>query len=119
MSSSPQFQKLVAAAKAGIREISAIEALEQRRSGAILIDVREAEEFSKGHAENAVLLSRGVLEQKIADIVPNLSKQIICYCGGGSRSALAVESLQRMGYVNAASMIGGFKEWKEQNLPVS
>jgi len=67
----------------------------------------------------AIHLSRGVIELKIEDAAPDLATPIICYCGGGSRSALTVESLQRMGYKNAYSMTGGFNSWKEQRLPTT
>ena len=79
--------------------------------------MREAEEFQKGHAAGATPLSRGVLELKIEQAVPDPATPIICYCGGGSRSALAAESLQKMGYTNVASMSGGFKGWKLAELP--
>lgn len=117
MAQSARFQKLAAEAKAHVREITAPEALDQQKKGALLIDVREAEEFAKGHAEGAVHLSRGVIELKIEDAAPDLSAPILCYCGGGSRSALVAESLQRMGYTNVASVAGGFKTWQDQGLP--
>jgi rhodanese-related sulfurtransferase len=118
MPSSPRFSKLVDAAKSQIREVSATEAKGLQERGALLIDVRESEDFEKGHATDAIHLSRGILEMKIEDVAPDLSSPIICYCGGGSRSALAVESLQKMGYANTVSMSGGFKAWKENKLPV-
>ncbi|HEY3968172.1 MAG TPA: rhodanese-like domain-containing protein [Planctomycetaceae bacterium] len=119
MSQSPRFQKLVAAVKEHVAEVSAAEALERQRNGALLIDVREADEFQKSHAPDAIHLARGILERDIEQAVPDLETPLICYCGGGSRSALAVENLQRMGYVNAVSMAGGLKDWKNQNLPTT
>lgn len=116
---SARFVKLVAESKSCIREISADEASQQQAAGAVLIDVREAEEFAKGHAGGALHLSRGVLELKIEDAVPDINTPVICYCGGGSRSALAAESLQKMGYTNVASLAGGFKAWKEAGLATS
>jgi len=113
---SPRFQKLAAEAKTRIREISAAEASQQQQAGALLIDVREADEFAKGHAKDAIPLSRGVIELKIEDVAPDLATPIVLYCGGGSRSALAAENLQRMGYTNVASLAGGFKAWKDQGL---
>jgi phage shock protein E len=113
-----RFQEIVADAKTRIREISATEANERRQRGAMFIDVRESEDFSKEHAQGAAHFSRGVLELKIEKTAPDPGQEIICYCGGGSRSALAVESLQRMGYTNVASMSGGFKAWKDQGLPI-
>jgi phage shock protein E len=113
---SPRFQKLAAEAKSRVHEVSAAEASQRQKEGAMLIDVREAEEFAKGHAKGAVHLSRGVIELKIEELAPDTATPIICYCGGGSRSALVADNLQRMGYTNVASMAGGFKAWKDQGL---
>ena len=115
-----RFQKLVAEAKRHITEISPADARKQVDSGdALLIDVREDDDWREGHAEQATHLSRGVVELEIEDQVPDLTKPIICYCGGGSRSALVAESLQKMGYKNVRSMAGGMRAWKEQGLPTS
>jgi rhodanese-related sulfurtransferase len=113
----PKFKKITDDAKNRIREISVSDAAKRLAEGAVLIDVREADEFAKGHAKGAIGLSKGVLELKIEEIVPDESKPIMCYCGGGSRSALAAENLQRMGYKDVASVAGGFKAWREQGLP--
>ena len=113
----PRFEKLANEAKARIREASAAEAAERQLQGAILVDVREAEEFGKEHATSALHLSRGVIELKIEQQVPDPDTSIICYCGGGSRSALVADSLQKMGYKNVLSMAGGFKAWKDAGLP--
>ena len=83
----------------------------------MLIDVREADDFSKEHAPGAIGLSKGVVELKIEERVPDVGAEIICYCGGGSRSALVADNLQKMGYTNVKSLTGGFKAWREQNLP--
>ena len=115
----PRFLKLAAEAKARIREVTAEEASREQQAGALLVDVREAEEFAKEHAAGAVHLSRGTLELKIEEQAPDPTTPIVCYCGGGSRSALAAESLQRMGYTNVASLAGGFKAWKDQELAIS
>ena len=113
-----RFQKLVAAAKRNITEISVADAKKQAEAGAaILIDVREEEDWKEGHAHGAKHLSRGVIEMEIEDMVSDPTKPIICYCGGGSRSALVAESLQKMGYENVRSLAGGFKAWKEAGLP--
>jgi rhodanese-related sulfurtransferase len=114
----PRFQQLANEAKSKIREISIQEADQRRQKGALLIDVREADEFSTEHLPGALHLSKGVIEVRIEAQVPDPGREIICYCGGGNRSALVVESLQKMGYENAASMAGGFKAWKEADLPV-
>jgi rhodanese-related sulfurtransferase len=113
-----RFQKLVAEAKKNIREISPSEArAESERGDAILIDVREESDWKEGHAKGARHLTRGEVELEIEDAVPNLNQPIICYCGGGSRSALVAESLQRMGYKNVRSIRGGFRQWKGTGLP--
>ena len=113
-----RFQKLVAAAKRNITEISVADAKKQAEAGAaILIDVREEEDWKEGHAHGAKHLSRGVIELEIEDEIPDPKKPIICYCGGGSRSALVAESLQKMGYENVRSLAGGFRAWKEAGLP--
>jgi rhodanese-related sulfurtransferase len=85
----------------------------------LLIDVRESEEFAKEHATGAIPMSRGTIELKIEAQAPDVATPIICYCGGGSRSALAAESLQRMGYTKVSSLSGGFKAWKDANLPTA
>jgi phage shock protein E len=113
----PRFKQLAEAAKQHIREVSAAEAHKEQAGGALLIDVRETDDFAKEHATGAVHMSRGTLELKIEDKVPNTASPIICYCGGGSRSALAAESLLKMGYTNVASLAGGFKAWKDESLP--
>jgi rhodanese-related sulfurtransferase len=102
--------------KARIREVTATEALRQQQGGTLLIDVREAEEWAKERAEGSMHLSKGIPEVKIEERVPDPETPIVLYCGGGNRSALAAENLQRMGYTNVASMAGGFKAWKDQGL---
>jgi phage shock protein E len=118
MAHGPRFEKLAAEAQGQVREVSAAEAGEVYENGGLLIDVREADEFAKEHAAGAKHLSRGVLEMKIEETEPDVEREIVCYCGGGKRSALAAESLQRMGYTNVASLAGGFKAWKEAGLSV-
>jgi rhodanese-related sulfurtransferase len=113
-----RFQKLVAETKKNITEISPAEAQQQSESGgAVLIDVREDEDWREDHAKGAKHLSRGSIELEIEEQVPDLKAPIICYCGGGSRSALVTESLQKMGYENVRSLAGGFRAWKEAGLP--
>ena len=115
-----RFQKLVAEAKRRITEISPAESrAEADRGGAVLIDVREGSDWKEGHANGAKHLSRGVIELEIEDEIPDVNQRIICYCGGGSRSALVAESLQRMGYTNVRSMAGGLREWKSAGLPMA
>jgi rhodanese-related sulfurtransferase len=114
-----RFAQLTADAKSRIREVAPTEASKQQAQGAVLVDVREREEWEQGRAQGAVHLSKGVLELRIEDVVPDPSTPIICYCGGGSRSALAADNLQKMGYTNVASMAGGLKAWKNDGLPIS
>jgi rhodanese-related sulfurtransferase len=113
-----RFQRLVAEAKKNITEISPSDAQAQAESGAaILIDVREDEDWREDHAKGAKHLTRGSIELEIEEQVPDLKTPIICYCGGGSRSALVAEILQKMGYENVRSLAGGFRAWKEAALP--
>ena len=113
-----RFQKLVAEAKKHITEISPEEAQKMAARGeAILIDVRENDSWREEHAAGAKHLSRGILELEVEDEIPDVSQPIITYCGGGSRSALAAESLQKMGYKNVRSVRGGLRAWKEAGLP--
>jgi len=115
-----RFQKLVAEAKKQIKEISPNDAMHEAGCGAAtLIDVRSDEDWNAGHARGAKHLNRGEIEVEIEEQAPDLDQRIICYCGGGSRSALVAESLQKMGYRNVRSMTGGFREWKAAGLPTS
>ena len=119
MNSSTRFQKLVADAKSRIKEVFASDVVAQ--TGAekpIIIDVREDSDWNEGHAQGAIHLSRGVIELKIEDKIPDSNTPIVCYCGGGSRSALVVDNLQKMGYTNVASLAGGLKAWKDSGNPV-
>jgi rhodanese-related sulfurtransferase len=119
MAGPTRFAKLAEDAKKRIREVSPTDAAREQAAGAVLIDIREGEEFAGGHARGAMHLSRGVLELRIESLVPDTATPILCYCGGGSRSALSAESLQRMGYTNVASVAGGFKAWREAGLPTA
>ena len=118
MEQSNRFQKLVAQAKQNVIEISPAEARKEvETGGAVLIDVREESDWGESHAKGAKHLSRGVIELEIEEEIPDVKKPIICYCGGGSRSTLVAESLQKMGYENVRSMAGGLRAWKEDGLP--
>lgn len=110
------FQQLADDAKSRIEEISCDELaqkLETDKSGWVLIDVRENDEFRAGHLPGALGIGRGVLEYHIADEVPDTETEIVLYCRGGNRSALAADSLQSMGYNRVLSMRGGYREWTE------
>jgi len=110
------FNQLADEAKSRIHEITpeAVAAkLQQGRSNWVLIDVRENDEFRAGHLPGARGIGRGILEYHIADEVPDTDTEIVLYCRGGNRSALAADSLQQMGYTNVLSMSGGYREWTE------
>src|SRR6266853_1148598 len=114
------FEKLVADARKNIIEISPQDAAVKLKSGeAVMIDVRDKDEWDEEHILDATHLSRGTVEFDIEEKVPDLNAMVICHCGGGGRSALAAESLQKMGYKNVRSMAGGFKAWKVVGLPTT
>lgn len=120
MRHSPRFERLVEDAKKSIAECS-IEEVRQRldRGDAFhLVDVREESEVAKDHLPGALHLGRGVLERDIEARIPELDADIVLYCGGGYRSALAAESLQKMGYTNVKSMAGGIRAWREAGFPL-
>ena len=114
------FQKLVAEAKKHVIEISPQDAAASLKSGkAVIVDVRDKDEWDEGHIPGAMHLSRGTIELDIEERVPDPNAMIICHCGGGGRSALAAQSLQKMGYKNVRSMAGGLKAWKAAGLPTA
>ena len=112
-----RFANLVNEAKSRIQEVTPQEAAARQAQGALLIDVREGEDFAREHAQGARHLSKGIVELKIEQQAPDPATPIVCYCGGGSRSALVADNLQKMGYTQVASLAGGFKAWKEARLP--
>jgi rhodanese-related sulfurtransferase len=118
MSTPNRFQKLVQDAKTRIQEISPAEAAREVEKGALLIDVREKEDWDAAHIPGALHLGKGIIELEIEEKAPALDTPIICHCGGGSRSALVADSLQKMGYTNVKSLAGGLRAWKEAGLPV-
>jgi rhodanese-related sulfurtransferase len=116
---SPEFLKLVDDAKSRVREVNVDEALRKLESGkAKLIDVREESEWVAGHARGALYLGKGVIERDIEERVPDKKAELILYCGGGFRSALSADNLQKMGYTNVSSMAGGWRAWQEAGAPV-
>jgi rhodanese-related sulfurtransferase len=116
---SPEFLKLVDDAKSRVREVDVVEARRKLESGrAKLIDVREESEWEAGHARGAMYLGKGVIERDIEERVPDKKADLILYCGGGFRSALSADSLQKMGYANVASMAGGWRAWQAAGAPV-
>ncbi len=118
MSTPNRFQKLVQDAKTRITEVPAADAAREVERGALLIDVRDLEDWQQEHAPAAVHMPRGTIELDIEETAPGLDTPIICHCGGGSRSALVAENLQKMGYTNVKSLAGGFKAWKQAGFPV-
>jgi rhodanese-related sulfurtransferase len=119
MAHSPQFLKLVQEAKKKIKETNVAEVKRRREAGEkfILVDVREDNEWTKGHIPGAVHMGRGVIERDIEASMPDTGTKLILYCGGGFRSALVAENLQKMGYTNVESMDGGWRGWVEAGLP--
>ena len=116
---SPGFLKIVDDAKSRIREISVREVLEKQARGDRfeLVDVREDSEWEQGRARGARHLGRGVIERDIEKAVPDPEAELVLYCGGGFRSALAADSLQKMGYRKVFSLAGGWSAWLEEKAP--
>ena len=110
--------KLAGEARAAVREVSVEDTQERVADGAALIDVREDNEYAASHAAGAEHIGRGVIERDIVAKHPEKGEELILYCGGGYRSALAAESLQKMGYTNVWSMVGGWHAWEESESPV-
>ena len=115
MKHSEGFLRLVNEAKSRIRELTVAEtqARLEQNSKAKLVDVREDNEWQAAHAVGAIHLGKGIIERDIEVTVPDKTTELILYCGGGYRSALAADALQKMGYTNVFSMAGGWKAWKE------
>ena len=117
---SPQFLKLVNDAKSRVKEISVHDAyVEARKPGVYLVDVREESEWHAGHAPGAVHLGKGIIERDIEQRIPDPNSRILLYCGGGFRSALAADNLQKMGYTNVISMDGGIRDWRARQYPLT
>jgi len=119
MTHSKEFEALVDDAKSRIVEVTIDELLAKQERGdkLRLIDTREDDEWRAGHARGAEHLGRGVIERDIVAKVPDKSEELILYCGGGFRSALAADNLQRMGYTRVRSLAGGWREWTQRGLP--
>ena len=119
MAHSSQFLRLVQDAKTRVKETNVADVKRRIDAGEkfLLIDVREDNEWAKGHLPGAVHLGKGIIERDIEQRVPDTGTKLILYCGGGFRSALAGDNLQKMGYTNVESMDGGWKGWLEAGLP--
>jgi rhodanese-related sulfurtransferase len=121
MQHSPRFLKIVDDSRSRIKETNVDEVKRKLDDGEkfLLVDVREESEFAKDHLPGAVHLSKGVIERDIESRVPDLNTPMVLYCGGGFRSAMAADNLQKMGYINVLSMDGGIRGWREKNFPVA
>jgi rhodanese-related sulfurtransferase len=120
MEHSPSFLKVVNEARPRVKEISVEQArqLLSQNPDALLVDVREDDEWKKGHAAEAIHLGKGVLERDIERTIPDLNRQIIMYCGGGYRSILTADAAQKMGYRNVLSLTGGYKALVQSDWPM-
>ena len=118
MQHSEEFLQLVNEAKNQVKELNVTETREKLKEGAHLIDVREDNEWNDGHAKDATHLGRGIIERDIIKTFPDKNEELILYCGGGFRSALSADNLQKMGYKNVYSMDGGWRAWKEAGAPI-
>jgi rhodanese-related sulfurtransferase len=118
---SPRFLQIVTDAKKRVRETTVEEVKRRldRNEAFVLVDVREESEYAKDHLPGAIHLGKGVIERDIETRVPDIAAPIVLYCGGGFRSALAAENLQKMGYTNVISMDGGIRGWREKNYPLT
>lgn len=121
MEHSQAFLEIVENARSRIREVSvnSVRKKLDKQQGFYFIDIREDHEWSKGWAKGAIHLGKGIIERDIENLVLSRQDEIVLYCGGGYRSALAADALQRMGYSNVSSMTGGYKDWVQAGYPVS
>lgn len=120
MKHSPGFLKIVEEAKSRIREVTVADVRRKLEAGENfhLVDVREDHEWAKDHLPRAIHLCKGIIERDIEKMSPDTNTEIILYCGGGFRSALAADNLQKMGYQRVFSMDGGYRGWCEAGLPL-
>jgi rhodanese-related sulfurtransferase len=114
----PGFLALVNDAKSRVKQIDIEQYKKMRDDSHVLIDTREDREWDAGHASGAIHLSKGIIERDIESEVPDKSATLVLYCGGGFRSALVADALQKMGYTNAISLDGGWRAWNAAGLPV-
>jgi rhodanese-related sulfurtransferase len=117
----PRFLKIVDDARSRIREtnVNEIKSRLDRGDRFLLVDVREESEYAKDHLPGAIHMGKGVIERDVEAKVPDLNAEIVLYCGGGFRSALAADNLQKMGYTNVLSMDGGIRGWREKAYPLA
>jgi rhodanese-related sulfurtransferase len=116
-----RFLKIVNDAKTRVRETNAEEVKRRIDSSDtfLLVDVREESEFAQDHLPGAIHLGKGIIERDIEARVPDLNTEMVLYCGGGFRSALAADNLQKMGYTKVISMDGGIRDWREKGYPLT
>jgi rhodanese-related sulfurtransferase len=114
----PGFLALVDDAKSRVKQIDIAAYQNMPRESHTLIDVREDNEFAAGHAKGAVHMGKGVIERDIETKVPDKSSKLVLYCGGGFRSSLAADALQKMGYTDVISLDGGWRAWNAAGLPI-
>ena len=116
----PRFLKIVDDAKSRVREtdVDAVKKRIDRGENFLLVDVREESEYAKDHLPGAIHLGKGIIERDIEARVPEMNTELVLYCGGGFRSALAADNLQKMGYTNVISMDGGIRDWREKGYPL-
>src|SRR6266436_1418410 len=121
MQHAPRFLKVVNDAKSRVKETGVDEVKERLERGEkiLLVDVREESEFAKDHLPGAIHLGKGVIERDVEARVPDLNTPMVLYCGGGFRSALAADNLQKMGYTSVFSMDGGIRAWRERGFPLT
>lgn len=117
----PRFLAIVNDAKSRVREttVDQIRSRLNNRDKFVLVDVREDNEYAKDHLPGAIHLGKGIIERDIEKAVPDTKAEIVLYCGGGFRSAMAADNLQKMGYTNVISMDGGIREWREKGYPLT
>ena len=117
----PRFLRIVEEARQRVHETSVdeVKAKLDRGEKFLLVDVREESEYAKDHLPGAIHLSKGIIERDVEERIPNLQAPIVLYCGGGYRSALAADNLQKMGYTNVLSMDGGIRGWREKGFPLT
>src|SRR5438105_9716772 len=120
MKHAPAFLNIVDDAKKRVKETNVDEVKKRldRGESFTLVDVREESEWAKGHLPNAIHLGKGIIERDVEEKFPDTGVELVLYCGGGFRSALAADNLQKMGYTNVISMDGGFRGWRDEGYPI-
>ncbi|MBI1358016.1 MAG: sulfurtransferase [Acidobacteria bacterium] len=120
MTHSEGFLRIVDDAKSRIKECTVEDVQKYRQAGSdfVLVDVREDREWNAAHAADSIHLGKGVIERDVEATIPDHSRKIVLYCGGGYRSALAADALQQMGYTDVYSLAGGWRAWNDAGMPI-